>query len=189
MIDMIILLLIVLFVGSYFAMSYNEIVSLTNYIKNSWSNVLVQFQQNTRTVEKMEELLKDHVGFEKDFITKIIGLREQAGQLSQGDIDVKKLNSLESEMKSGLSGLKVTVEAYPDIKSSEMYSSLMNEVAEQQDNIASSFKIFNSNVNLHNTYIKSFPSVIVNNLINKRHEVDFFQTVDVSNSTTFKPNL
>lgn len=96
---------------------------------------------------------------------------------------------MEVASSSLMSSFKVSVEDYPDLKSSDLYKSLMQEITEQQENIGAALRIFNSNVQIFNTYIQSFPSNIVNSSLNKKKVVDMFKEDEAVDSVGFSPNL
>ena len=90
-----------------------------------------------------------------------------------------------------MKGLQVTVENYPDLKSSELYKSVMAEIVEQQEDIAAGITIYNRNVEDFNNRLTMFPSSLVNSVLNREKELDSFNDpgLDSSAEIGFNPKL
>jgi LemA protein len=175
-------------IAIYFIVTYNSIIALTNQVKNSWSNVLVQEQQKQKIIPQLLDSVKDYSKMETNLQTKITELRTMNEKLDQNEISPKDIENIERKSSEILSSIKVSVEAYPELKASDLYQKLLTEITEQQENVGASLRIFNSNVNIHNSTIKSFPINLVNNLLNKREEVTMFNNKEASDSIGFNPD-
>lgn len=176
-------------IGISVIMIYNSIISLYERVKQAWADVLVQENQKQKIIPKLQEALSGYKELEDALLTKITELRSSNGNLSRNEIDVQKLKDVEKQSSNLMSSLNIAVEAYPDLKSSELYQSLMAEITEQQENVGAALRIFNSNVQSFNTTIQSVPANIVNGLFNKREVVDMFEEEQASESIGFTPNL
>ena len=96
---------------------------------------------------------------------------------------------LEQLASSLLQGLKVTVEAYPELKASDVYLKVMAEISEQQEQIAAAIRIFNQNVEDFNNGIQMFPGSLVNSFLNKKSKVETFSDSQASSGFDYKPNV
>ena len=188
MITLYVLLGVVAILSIFVIMTYNGIVSLANQVKNSWANVLVQEQQKQKIVPRLLEAVKGYSDFESTLQKQITELRTMTDGLSKSSIEPEKLKDVETKTNEMLSSIKVSVENYPELKASDLYQKLMTEITEQQENVGASLRIFNSNVSIHNTTIQSFPSNIVNGMLNKRKEVSMFDNLEASQSVGFSPD-
>lgn len=168
---------------------YNSIVAGYEKVKQAWADVLTQENQKQKILPKLEEALKGYEGLEERLQTKITELRSGTSNLSPENIDVSHLKTLENQSNSLMKSLQLTVEDYPDLKASDLYKSFMQEITEQQENVGAALRIFNHNVQSHNTSIQSFPLNLVNGTMNKKPVVDMFTEQNAAESVGFTPNL
>lgn len=83
--------------------------------------------------------------------------------LSANSID-DKIKS-DSQLTSALQGLRVTVEAYPDLKANQNFIHLQQEIGDIENKLAAARRFFNGATKEYNTSVESFP----NNIIAKRY--------------------
>lgn len=182
---------IAIFALLYVVGTYNGIVGAKNRVKRSWSDVLVHLQKKLKVLPALEEKLKEYKEYEGKTLTDIVKLRQMAESLSTSTIDPENVEKIEAEFKKVVSGLKVTVENYPDLKASELYKSTMKEIVEQQEDISAGITIYNRNVEDFNNRLTMFPSSIVNSMFNHEHLLESFNssTLPVDSEIGFNPKI
>ncbi|MBY7854303.1 LemA family protein [Vibrio fluvialis] len=166
----------------------NDIIAKSNRVNQSWSDVITQERARGKIIEAVEKLVNEYTEFEQSLLTATTKLREaitEAKGAEAGDVD--KIHNIEIASKELNSGLKITVEAYPDLKASNLYSQLATEISEQEDNVAAAIRIFNSNVAEFNTSIETFPANLINNKFTKKKQVNSYENDDID--VGFTPNL
>lgn len=168
---------------------YNGIISRMNAVERAWANVIVQERQKNKMIPHLEEVVRQHRDFEAALQSKITELRSALHGLSPDHMDVGKLADAETKTTGLLQGLRVAVEDYPDLKSSETYRQLMREISEQQDNIGAAIRIFNSNVEDFNNGIEMFPNSLVNALLNKKTRLMTFADAQAQAGFEYSPNI
>lgn len=168
---------------------HNAIISRNNLVKQAWSDVLASQRQKLKVIPKITELLKEHQGFETSVLTEVTKLRSAIDKLSSNEIDTHKLGDVETISKRISGGITATFEAYPDLKTTELYKGVMSEISELEDNIAASIRIFNSNVARFNTSIEIFPSSLVNSLITHKSRIDEYSDSEAAEQIEYTPNL
>jgi LemA protein len=67
----------------------------------------------------------------------------------------------ENELSGALAGLKVSLEAYPDLKANQNFLQLQNEISDVENKLAAVRRFFNSATKELNTAVQSFPSNII----------------------------
>ncbi len=148
---------------------YNSLVRLRNRVKNSWSQIDVQLKKRYDLVPNLIETVKGYMKHEKETFTKITQLRSQA--MSATDMTMKaKANN---ELSRALSGLNIAVENYPDLKASQNFLMLQEELAGIENKIAYARQFYNDSVMLYNNKIEMFPSNIFASMFNFKKEVFF----------------
>lgn len=169
--------------------AYNGIINRKNAVKRAWSDVMTQERQKNKILPELEKAVGQYSEFESGLQTTITQLRSELGKLSSDTPDATKLQEVEKLSESVLSGLRVSVEAYPDLKASELFNNLMREITEQQEHIGAAIRIFNYNVEQFNNGIQNFPSNMVNGMINKEVEVNTFSDAEAQAGFEYKPNI
>lgn len=172
---------------------HNNIISNFNAVKRAWSDVHATENQKGNIITKLTSLLNEHKAYEAELVEKVTRYRAKIDELvmspNSDKINSAAIKEVETASKAVMSGISMVAEAYPDIKSSDLYKGLMREISEQQQNVGAAIRIFNSNVERHNTVIESFPSVLVNNHITKKKAVDSFSDEAVEKAFSFNPDL
>ena len=166
---------------------YNGIVSGKNRVKRAWADVIAYQMKKMKVIPELEKGMKDYKQFEQDTFTKVAEVRSAVAKLSDDAIDPKLLKVAERASQSLLSGLRATFEAYPDLKTSELYKKWMNSLEEMQENITAAITIFNGTVEDFNDSIMMFPSSMVNNMFNKEKELSTFADSAAQGEFEYKP--
>lgn len=185
------LLILVLVVVAALALTvitiYNGIITSENLVARSWATVITQERQKVKTLPKLEEVVKDHKAFEEDVLTKITAIRESAEKLDGEKVDVTKLASIEGSINDLMKGIRVGVEDYPELKTSELMNSFMTEISELEDNVSAAIRLFNQDVEGFNNTIEKFPNKFVNEYLNKRPKMKTFSDSEAESGIEFTP--
>ena len=168
----------------------NNIISRFNAAKQAWADILVQERQKEKVLPKLTSLLKEHQEFEQGLLTKVTELRSALGGMANSnEFDTDVLRDIQQKSDSLMGGIKATFEAYPELKSSELFKQVMSEISEQEENVGASICIFNSNVQAHNTGIEVFPNSLINSQMTKKDRINEFTDKDVTDLFDYKPNI
>ncbi|MGX1201163.1 LemA family protein [Marinobacter sp. MBR-105] len=168
---------------------YNGIINRKNAVKRAWATVLTQERQKNKIIPELEKAVEKYTTFEEGLQSKITELRSAVNELSMDQPNPGELKKIEALSEKVMHGIKVTMEAYPDLKASELFSNLMQEVTEQQEHIGAAIRIFNYNVEAFNNGIQNFPNNMVNSVLNKEKEIDTFTDSEASKGFEYTPNL
>lgn len=169
--------------------TYNKIINNKNAVKRSWSDVLTQERQKNKILPELEKAVSQYSEFEQGLQTNITKLRSKMEELSSDTPDANTLQQVEALSKKVMEGIQVSVEAYPELRASELFNNLMREITEQQENIGAAIRIFNSNIEQFNNGIQNFPANVVNGFLNREKQMDTFTDSEASEGFEFKPNF
>jgi LemA protein len=165
---LVILGLIVLF--ALWAVSlYNRLIRLRNSREQAFADIDVQLKQRHDMIPQLVDAVKGYMQHERGVLTEITEARANAMQ-------AKTINdkiSAEQRLSTALDGLKVAVEAYPDLKASQNFLDLQNEIADIENKIAAARRFFNSATRELNTAVEVFPSNLVATMFNFKREPMF----------------
>ena len=171
---------------------YNGIVGKFNAVDRAWASVLTQERQKNKIIPYVEKLVEEYKLHESSVLADVTRLRNSIAELanpSSTTPDTAKLAQAEKYTASLLQGLKVAVEAYPELKASDLYLKLMAEISEQQEQIGAALRIFNRNVEEFNNAIQMFPGSLVNSLLNHKQPLQSFTDSEAQAGFDYKPNL
>ncbi len=166
---LLIVLGIIIVVALWIASLYNSLVKLRNNRENAFADIDVQLKQRHDLIPQLVETVKGYAGHEKETLDRVIQARN--GALNARTIDDKIV--AENQLSSALTGLKVTLEAYPDLKANQNFLQLQEEISDVENKLASVRRYFNSATKEYNNAVQVFPSNIIAGMFNFHKEIMF----------------
>lgn len=141
----------------YAFIAYNGLVKANNLVKEAFSTMDVYLKKRWDLVPNLVEVVKNYTEYEKETIEKITKLRTSTYENMTMD---KKIN-VNEELTQDLSVIMSVSENYPDLKASENFMELSQDLTKVEDEIANSRKYYNGSVRNYNNKIQMFPSNII----------------------------
>ena len=138
---------------------YNSLVRLRNTRQNAFADIDVQLKQRHDLVPQLVETVKGYATHEKELLTKIT----QARTAAMGATTIDEKIKTETQLSAALQGLKISVEAYPDLKANQNFLQLQEELSDIENKLAAARRYFNAATTEYNTGIETFPSNLVAN--------------------------
>jgi LemA protein len=164
---MFIALLIIVVVLVLLAISlYNRLVKLRNNRENAFADIDVQLKQRLDLVPQLVEAVKGYMKHESTVLTEITKARASA--IEAKGIDEKI--AADGQLSSALQGLRVAVEAYPDLKASQNFMQLQEEIADIENKLAAARRFFNSATKELNNAVETFPSNLIAGMFGFKRE-------------------
>jgi len=148
---------------------YNRLVRLRNGREQAFADVDVQLKQRHDMIPQLVEAVRGYMQHERGVLTEVTEARAAAIKATS----INEKISAETRLSTALDGLKVAVEAYPDLKASQNFLDLQNEISDIENKIASARRFFNSATKELNVATEVFPSNIVATLFNFKREPMF----------------
>ena len=148
---------LIVLVGLIYVLVRNSIISARNRCQEAWSGIDVQLKRRHDLVPNLVESVKGYASHERATFENVTKARSQA-MAATGVEDVSKA---ENVLSAALGQLRVVAEQYPDLRATENFQQLQNQLSELEDEIQASRRIYNSNVQAYNTKIQQFPVSIV----------------------------
>jgi LemA protein len=145
---------------------YNRLVKLRNSRQQAFADVDVQLKQRHDMIPQLVESVKGYMQHERGVLTAVTEARANA--MKATTINDKIV--AETRLSTALDGLKVAVEAYPDLKASQNFLDLQNEISDIENKIAAARRFFNSATRELNVATEVFPSNIIANMFNFKRE-------------------
>lgn len=153
----IILIAIAVVLVLFIISKYNTLVSLRNNREQAFANIDVQLQMRHDLIPQLVSCVKGYATHEKTLLESVTAARTAAMAATSINDKIQAENAL----SQALSGLKVAVEAYPELKANQNFLQLQNEVADVENKISAVRRAFNSATKELNTGCQTFPSNII----------------------------
>ena len=148
---------------------YNNLVKLRNNRENAFANIDVQLKQRHDLVGQLVAVVKGYAEHEKEVLTRVTEARSAAINASSIGEKIKA----ENELTQALSGLKISLEAYPDLKANQNFLQLQTEIADIENKLAAVRRYFNTATREFNNAVQTFPSNIFANMFGFHKEPMF----------------
>ena len=144
----------------YGVFTYNRLVRLRVRTENAWSQIDVQLRRRYDLIPNLVEAVKGYAAHEREVFEEVTKARAQAEAAS----GVKDQAQAENQLTAGIRRLIAVAENYPQLKASENFLALQEELTGTESRIAFARQFYNDQVQSLNTLIHSFPSRIVASL-------------------------
>jgi len=148
---------------------YNRLVRLRNNREQAFADVDVQLKLRHDLIPQLVDSVKGYMGHERGVLTAITDARTNAMKATT----INEKIEAENKLTTALEGLKVSVEAYPDLKASQNFLELQNEISDVENKIAAARRFFNSATKELNVATEMFPSNLIATLFNFKREPMF----------------
>ena len=166
---LIILLIVIL-------MIYNGLIKKRNAVKQSRSTIDVYLNQRFDLIPNLVETVKAYAKHEENLLKSITKLRTKYNEN-------KNLDTA-SELNNQMNKLIVSVENYPELKSSENFLNLQKNLTKMEDQLQAARRLYNMDVTNYNTSIQTFPTNILANIFKfnteKLFEIEPEKTKNIS---------
>jgi LemA protein len=152
-IGIVVVLLVLLAMGGCVAGNYNGLVARKADVENKWAQVDNQLQRRNDLIGNLVETVKGAAGQEQ----AVFGEIAQARAAMAGAHTPEKGIAAAQGMDGAIGRLLVVVENYPQLKSMESFTQLMDEIAGTENRIAVERMRYNDVVKTYNVAVRSFP--------------------------------
>jgi LemA protein len=151
--------------------TYNGLVRLRNLVQEAWRQVDVELHRRYDLIPNLLETVKGYAAHERAVFDEVTRARAAAATPGTGPADQARQ---ENALSQALGRLFAVAEAYPQLRASENFMSLQNELTTTEDRIAAGRRYYNANVRTLNTRVETFPPNIIANIF-KFHRAEYFE--------------
>src|SRR3954470_2525123 len=170
----VVLALVVLLLLAFIA-SYNRFVRQRNLVQESWRQIDVELRRRHDLIPNLVETVRGYATQERTVLQAVTEARASAMQTMQASASgVAAQAQAETQLGRALGNLFAVAENYPDLKSSQNFLALQQQLAETEDRIAAGRRFYNNNVRALNTRVEAFPSSIVGSVFGFT-KADYFE--------------
>lgn len=167
---MLIFLIVVVVLALVFAGVYNGLVRARNRVRESWSDINVQLRRRHDLIPNLVETVKGYAAHEQRVLEEVIKARTEA--VTAGGMAEKA--QAENQLTDALKHLFALSEAYPNLRASENFAKLQDELSDTENKLQASRRFYNSNVMHYNTMLEQFPTNFISSTFDFTRQ-EYFQ--------------
>jgi len=161
-----VIVLLVVALYSFFAGTYNNMVSREEGVASAWSQVENVYQRRLDLIPNLVNTVKGAADFEKSTLTAVIEARASATQvkIDPTNLSAEQLNKFQSAqggLSAALGRLMVVAEQYPQLKANQNFLDLQVQLEGTENRITVERQAFNEVVQEYNKYVRSFPQTLL----------------------------
>ncbi|CAH7357443.1 Protein LemA [Vibrio chagasii] len=145
--------------------TYNSLVALRNRYKNAFAQIEVQLKRRYDLIPNLVNSVKGYMKHERETFEAVVNARNEASKCLDASAGadaggIKSLAGAEKALTGALGGLRVAVEAHPELKASDTVMQLNEELSSTENKVAFSRQGYNDMVMTYNTAKQSFPACV-----------------------------
>lgn len=151
---------------------YNGLIGKRNRVQDAWAQIDVQLKRRYDLIPNLIATVKGYMKYEQGVLTKVTQLRSS---IVSGSVQDKA--DANNQLSAALKSIFAVAENYPDLKASDTYKNLQDELENTENKISFVRTSYNDYVLDYNNAIQQFPGAIFAGPMNFQR-MDFFQAPD-----------
>jgi LemA protein len=164
---------VVVLIGLWLLFTYNSLIQLRNRVKEAWSQIDVQLKRRSSLIPNLVEAVKGYAKHEKEVFENVTKARSAL----MGATHPAEKAAANDMLTGALKSLFAVAEAYPNLRATENFKQLQDELSDTETKVAASRQFYNTNVLDYNNTIQQVPAVFVANMFGFKQE-EFFKATE-----------
>lgn len=164
--------------------SYNSLVRARVRTEEAWSDIDVQLKRRYDLIPNLVETVKGYAAHEKELFENVTKARANA--ISAGT--VQEQGQAENMLTSALRSIFAVAENYPELKASQNFQKLQDELTDTEDKIQAARRFYNTNARDYNAAIQTFPGNLMAAMFGFKPK-DFFELEEPEERKAVKINF
>lgn len=157
---------------------YNGLIRSKNRVEEAFSDIDVQLKRRYDLIPNLVETVKGYMTHERETLVKLTEARTSAMQVHDNpNASLAEREKAENMLSGTLKSLFAVTENYPELKASQNFLQLQDEISDTENKIQASRRFYNSNVRDFNTKIQTFPTNVFAGMLNFK-AYEFFQAAE-----------
>lgn len=150
--------------------AYNSLIRLRNRVQEAWSDIDVQLKRRYDLIPNLMETVKGYMAHEKEVFEKVTEARTRAMTATGAADKAQAENMLSGALKT----LFAVSENYPQLRASENFLKLQEELADTENKVQAARRFYNGNVRDFNTRQETFPINLITSAFGFK-KAEFFE--------------
>ena len=156
----IIIVIVLVIVGLWAALTYNRLVTARNRTQEAWSEIDVELKRRHDLIPNLVETVRGYMGHERQTLEDVTNAR--AGAVTAGASgDPTKIAAAEGALTQTLRSLFAVSENYPDLKAIAAFTNLQEQLTATEDKVEFSRRFYNGNARDYNTALQRVPMSLI----------------------------
>jgi LemA protein len=162
---------------------YNSLVRLNQQASEAWSDITVQLKRRMDLIPNLIESVKGYARHEKTVFEEVTKARANVVNAKGVEETAKAENQFEQTLKS----LFAVSENYPQLRATENFQKLQDELTDTENKIMASRRFYNGTVRDFNTKRKVFPTNIFAGMLGFNSDKEYFELDEAAQAAAEKP--
>ena len=155
--------------------TYNGLITTKNRVDEATSDINVQLKRRYDLIPNLVETVKGYMTHERETLVKLTEARTAAMTVHDNPgATLEQKEQAENALSSTLKTIFAVSENYPELKASQNFLQLQDEISDTENKIQASRRFYNGNVRDFNTKIQVFPTNLIAGML-KFTKYEFFQ--------------
>lgn len=164
--ELIITIVVIVLVALWGILSYNGLVEMDEKVSNQWANVETQYQRRSDLIPNLVNTVKGYAKHESQTLEAVMAARSQATQvkIDPSNCTPQQLaayQKAQGDVTTALGKLLAITENYPDLKATDNFKMLQEQLEGTENRINVARKDFNDSAKKYNTSLRRFPRNII----------------------------
>lgn len=164
---------VVILIVLWLLATYNRLVTLRNRVREAWSQIDVQLKRRSSLIPNLVEAVKGYMKHEKTVLNEVTKARTTL----MGAKSPHEAADADNMLTGALKSLFAVAENYPNLKASENFKQLQEELSDTETKVAASRQFYNTNVLDLNNSLETIPSAWVGSTFGFKKE-EFFKATE-----------
>src|SRR5262245_10935485 len=166
----------ILVIGSVFALvvwavgRYNGLVRAQKRVEEAWSGIDVQLRRRASLLPNLEEIVKGYAAHEREIFSEVARARSALQRAG----DAREAANANETLSQAFLRMFAVVENYPQLRASDNFLALQNDLADIEEKIAYARQFYNRTVLDYNTRVETYPDAIIANTFDFK-PAEFFE--------------
>lgn len=168
----IIILLVIILISMY-----NGLVRSKTRVDETWKQIDVRLQNRYDLLPDLIQAVEKATTTDEKILTQIAAVRSaatQAQSTTSTPENAEQVAAAEQKLNSSLQGLRIAVEAYPQLRSQEAIQNFMNQDNLIEERVAAARQIYNTTAREYNEKVAVVPTNIIANMFGFK-PVNYFE--------------
>ncbi len=136
---------------------FNRLVRLRNEVDTGWSNIDVQLKRRNDLIPNLVEAVKGYASHERGVFEAVTEARAAVARAGSP----REAGVADGLLAQALGSLFAVAEAYPELKASQNFLQLQEDLTDTEDKIAAARRYYNATVLAYNNAGQTFPALLV----------------------------
>lgn len=166
---------------------YNAFVTMQENVENAWGQVENQYQRRADLVPNLVATVKGYAAHEQATLAAVIEARAKATQMTIDPTnttpeELAAYQAAQGELSQALGRLMAIAENYPNLKASENFRQLADQLEGTENRIAYARNLFNDSAKEYNAATRRFPGNIIASMFGFERK-PYFEAEEGANKT------